>query len=73
MKPKLVIVGAAGRMGRRILSLCKDDADFDIIAAVENKGHPVSRNPRSFVVLLHRQVKIVRIVHNVQRVRYFRA
>jgi 4-hydroxy-tetrahydrodipicolinate reductase len=40
MKPKLVIVGAAGRMGQRILSLCKESADFDITAAVEAKGHP---------------------------------
>ncbi len=40
MKPKLVIVGAAGRMGRRILSLCKDAGQFDIIAAVETKSHP---------------------------------
>jgi 4-hydroxy-tetrahydrodipicolinate reductase len=40
MNPKLVIVGAAGRMGRRILSLCKDAGQFDIIAAVETKNHP---------------------------------
>lgn len=40
MKPKLVIVGAAGRMGRRIISLSIDAADFDIIAAVERKDHP---------------------------------
>jgi 4-hydroxy-tetrahydrodipicolinate reductase len=40
MKPKLVIVGAAGRMGRRIISLCIDASDFDIIAAVERKDHP---------------------------------
>jgi len=29
-------------MGQRILSLCKESADFDIIAAVETKGHPDS-------------------------------
>jgi 4-hydroxy-tetrahydrodipicolinate reductase len=40
MNPKLVIVGAAGRMGKRILSLCKDAGQFDIIAAVEAKNHP---------------------------------
>jgi len=40
MKPKLVIVGAAGRMGRRIVSLSIDAGWFDIIAAVEGKGHP---------------------------------
>jgi 4-hydroxy-tetrahydrodipicolinate reductase len=40
MRPKLVIVGAAGRMGRRIISLNIDAGWFDIIAAVETKGHP---------------------------------
>ncbi|MFZ0034012.1 MAG: 4-hydroxy-tetrahydrodipicolinate reductase [Sedimentisphaerales bacterium] len=40
MRPKLVIVGAAGQMGRRIISLGIDAGWFDIIAAVETKGHP---------------------------------
>ena len=40
MKPKLIISGAAGRMGRRILSLAKDAGRFEIIAAVERKDHP---------------------------------
>ncbi len=40
MRPKLLIVGAAGRMGRRILSLSMDAGQFDIIAAIERKGHP---------------------------------
>src|SRR4030042_1525319 len=40
MRPKLVIVGAAGRMGKRIISLSIDAGWFDIIAAVEIKGHP---------------------------------
>jgi 4-hydroxy-tetrahydrodipicolinate reductase len=40
MKPKLIVVGAAGRMGRRILSLCIDAGRFDIIAAVDKKDHP---------------------------------
>ncbi|MBN1391853.1 MAG: 4-hydroxy-tetrahydrodipicolinate reductase [Sedimentisphaerales bacterium] len=40
MRPKLLIVGAAGRMGRRIISLNIDAQWFDIIAAVETKGHP---------------------------------
>ncbi len=40
MNPKLVIVGAAGQMGRRIISLSIDADDFDIIVAVERKGHP---------------------------------
>jgi len=37
---KLVVVGAAGRMGRRILSLAVESGQFDIIAAVERQGHP---------------------------------
>ena len=40
MEVKLVIVGAAGRMGRRILSLAAESGQFDIVAAVENQGHP---------------------------------
>ncbi len=40
MKPKLIVVGAAGRMGSRILALAVDIGQFDIIAAVEKKGHP---------------------------------
>jgi len=40
MRPKLIVVGAAGRMGRRILSLSIDAGQFDIIAAIERKGHP---------------------------------
>src|SRR4030042_6256781 len=40
MKPKLIIVGAAGRMGRRILSLASESGNFDIIAAVEKPNHP---------------------------------
>jgi len=40
MRPKLIIVGAAGRMGRRIISLCIDAGKLDIIAAIEEKGHP---------------------------------
>ena len=40
MRPKLLIIGAAGRMGRRIVALAKDAELFDIIAAVEKRGHP---------------------------------
>ena len=40
MKPKLVVVGAAGRMGRRIISLAIDAGQFDIIGAVEKQDHP---------------------------------
>lgn len=40
MRIKLVVIGAAGRMGRRILSLAAESGQFDIFAAVERPGHP---------------------------------
>jgi 4-hydroxy-tetrahydrodipicolinate reductase len=40
MKPKLVVVGAAGRMGRRIIALTAESGRFDLVGAVENEGHP---------------------------------
>jgi len=40
MKPKLIVIGAAGRMGKRIISLAIESSRFDIIAAVEKKNHP---------------------------------
>ena len=40
MKPKLIVCGAAGRMGKRIISLAIEANDFDVIAAIENKDHP---------------------------------
>lgn len=40
MTAKLVIVGAAGRMGRRIIALAQEVKKFEIVAAVEMPGHP---------------------------------
>lgn len=40
MKAKLIIVGAAGQMGKRILSLAMQSGQFNIVAAVERQGHP---------------------------------
>jgi len=40
MKTKLVVVGAAGRMGRRIVALAVEAGQFDIAGAVERQGHP---------------------------------
>jgi 4-hydroxy-tetrahydrodipicolinate reductase len=40
MKPKLIVCGAAGRMGKRIISLAVESGEFDVIAAIENKNHP---------------------------------
>jgi len=40
MRPKLIVCGAAGRMGRRILALSIEAGRFEIIAGIEKKGHP---------------------------------
>jgi len=40
MKPKLIVSGAAGRMGKRIISLAVESGEFDIIAAIESQDHP---------------------------------
>ncbi len=40
MKTRLVVVGAAGRMGRRIVALALESGDFDIVGAVDVAGHP---------------------------------
>jgi len=40
MRPKLIVIGAAGRMGKRIISLAIESGRFDIIAAMERKNHP---------------------------------
>jgi 4-hydroxy-tetrahydrodipicolinate reductase len=40
MRPSLVIHGAAGRMGRRILALVVEERIFDIVGAVDRPDHP---------------------------------
>jgi 4-hydroxy-tetrahydrodipicolinate reductase len=40
MKVKLIVVGAAGRMGRRIVCLAAESSDFEIVGTVEKAGHP---------------------------------
>ena len=40
MKTNLVVVGAAGRMGKRITVLAMESGQFDIVAAVERPDHP---------------------------------
>ena len=37
---KLIVIGAAGRMGGRILQLTVEDGGFDIVAVIEAQGHP---------------------------------
>jgi len=40
MKPKLVVVGAAGRMGRRLIALAVESSRFDVVGAVEKADNP---------------------------------
>lgn len=40
MGTKLVVVGAGGRMGGRILALAAESGQFDIVGAVERPAHP---------------------------------
>lgn len=40
MGPKLVVVGAGGRMGRRIIAMAAESKHFEIVGAVERAGHP---------------------------------
>jgi len=45
MKSKLVIVGAGGRMGKRITILAMDEKSFEVIGAIEQKDHPEIGQP----------------------------
>jgi 4-hydroxy-tetrahydrodipicolinate reductase len=40
MKPTLVMHGAAGRMGRRILALATEEQVFEITGAIDHPSHP---------------------------------
>ncbi len=42
MKPKLAVIGAGGRVGRRIIALATELSYFDIVAAIETSKHPDS-------------------------------
>lgn len=37
---KLVVHGAAGRMGRRVIALALEDADVELVAGVDSADHP---------------------------------
>ena len=39
-KATLTVVGAAGRMGRRIVALATESGRFQVVAALETAGHP---------------------------------
>ena len=40
MKPALIINGAAGRMGKRIVALAYEGKQFDIVGAADYAQHP---------------------------------
>ncbi|MHC5145619.1 MAG: 4-hydroxy-tetrahydrodipicolinate reductase, partial [Planctomycetota bacterium] len=40
MKPALLINGAAGRMGKRIVALAYESKQFDIVGATDYAEHP---------------------------------
>ncbi|UCE98955.1 MAG: 4-hydroxy-tetrahydrodipicolinate reductase [Planctomycetota bacterium] len=58
MKAKLVVVGAAGRMGTRILSLALEAGRFDIVAAIERQDHPDIGKDAGLVVAAPINVKV---------------
>ncbi|HEX7786643.1 MAG TPA: 4-hydroxy-tetrahydrodipicolinate reductase, partial [Methylomirabilota bacterium] len=37
---EVVVAGAAGRMGSRLVALLKDDPELRLVAALEAPGHP---------------------------------
>src|SRR5438067_10030247 len=41
MPTPIDIVGAAGRMGQRLVALAKEDADLQVVAAIERADHPL--------------------------------
>ncbi len=38
---KIIVCGAGGRMGSRIMELAAQDSHFDVIGAIESKNHPM--------------------------------
>ena len=37
---KVIVAGAAGRMGSRLIALIKESSDLALAGAIEGKGHP---------------------------------
>lgn len=42
MAIKLAVLGAGGRMGRRIIELAHNDKELDCLVALEKRGHPLN-------------------------------
>ncbi len=40
MKTRLAVHGACGRMGQRLVALAREDADLEVVAAIDSPGHP---------------------------------
>ena len=40
MNAKLTVIGAAGRMGRRIIALAAESGQFDLVGAIDAANHP---------------------------------
>ncbi len=54
MGHKLIVCGAVGRMGRRVIAAAIEDGRFDIIGAVESRIHPDMGKDAGAVAGLHR-------------------
>jgi 4-hydroxy-tetrahydrodipicolinate reductase len=64
MKTKLIVVGAAGRMGARIVSLAAEADDLEVIGAVEAVGHPtLNRDAGTLVGVRPLGVKVLDQFH----------
>ena len=40
MKSQLVVVGAGGRMGKRLVAMAAESQQFDLVGAIDAAGHP---------------------------------
>jgi len=47
---RLLVAGAAGRMGRTVLELASESDEFEVVAATERAGHPQIGRPLSTIL-----------------------
>jgi len=40
MKPKVIVLGAAGKMGKNIIMAINESKELELVGAIEKKGHP---------------------------------
>ncbi|MCX8022949.1 MAG: 4-hydroxy-tetrahydrodipicolinate reductase [Syntrophorhabdaceae bacterium] len=55
---KIVVTGAAGKMGRTILYLALQDKEIEVVGATERKGHPLIGSPLSQLGIVSGQEEI---------------